>query len=276
MWVWLCAMPCIVLNGEENQPAFSWVEIVGIAVFLCGFILQISADLHKFHFRGGCGGDPHRGRFLKSGCWSCSRHPNYCGELLIWWGIYIISIRPFVEAPWINIGWLALMLASPAFTTFLMVLGSGTLLSEQKFDTDYKLARPEEWRQYLANVPPMIPSFLYGGCLALPGSGSTAPASAAAAGEADGVIANDAESGTGASAPSSDTSTARRTLYSALPMPLKAIFCGEFPCYRAKATAKFKGAPADEVEDASASDGESITAAAESSAGYGSSPSASA
>ena len=274
MWVWLCAMPCIVLNGEENQPAFSWVEVVGIVVFAFGFILQISADLHKFHFRGGCGGDSHRGRFLKTGCWSCSRHPNYCGELLIWWGIYIMSIRPFIGAPWINLGWLALMLASPAFTTFLMVLGSGTLLSEQKFDTDYKLARPDEWRQYLANVPPIIPSFLYGGCLALPGPGIAA----AAAGEADGAIASDAEAGAGASALSASAApTAKRTLYSALPVPLKAVLCGEFPCYRAKETAKFKGAPgAEEVEGGSASDGESITAGAASPADYGSSPTSSA
>mgnify|MGYP006092041311 FL=1 len=228
-------MPCIVLNGEQVQPPLSWVEFVGLAVFLFGFGLQLCADLHKWVFRGGCGGDSHRGQFLKTGCWSCSRHPNYCGELLIWWGIWIVSVRPFVQAPWSNLAWLLLTLASPGFTTVLMLFGSGTLMSEQKFDTDYKLTRPEEWEQYLANVPPIIPSFLYCGCLPLPGQPSASAANGNA-NAADGPI------------DSSNATFGRRTVHSAVPGFVKCALCCELPCYRAKGDAKFKGG--DAVADA--------------------------
>jgi len=164
VWVWLCAMPCIVLNGEETQPELSWIDYVGVGVFVFGFGLQLIADLHKWSFRGGCGGDSHRGQFLKAGCWAFSRHPNYFGEILIWWGIWIMSLQAFLDPNELSrLAWLALTLLSPGFTSLLMLCGSGSLMSEKKFDTDYRYTRPDEWSSYLDQVPPMIPSFFFCG-----------------------------------------------------------------------------------------------------------------
>ena len=116
------------------------------------------------HFWCGCGGDSHRGEFLKTGLWSISRHPNYWGEMCIWWGIWLAAAWPFIldasDGNWAGL-FLILTLLSPLFTTFLMVFGSGTLISERKFDADYRASQYDEWHNYLQGTSPMTPCFGY-------------------------------------------------------------------------------------------------------------------
>jgi steroid 5-alpha reductase family enzyme len=61
----------------------------GLGIWLTGFIIESVADYQKSVFRS----DPaNKGRFIQSGIWKHSRHPNYFGEILVWWGVYVTSL----------------------------------------------------------------------------------------------------------------------------------------------------------------------------------------
>ena len=66
-----------------------------------GFVVQFVADVHKHRFRG----DPaNKGKLCRGGVWSWSRHPNYFGEILLWWGIFVCCTPVFDGPSPLNLG----------------------------------------------------------------------------------------------------------------------------------------------------------------------------
>ena len=107
-----CAMVVITSEAERGADVF---VIVGGVLWLAGFILEVIADRQKTAFRA----DPeNRGKFISSGLWAWSQHPNYFGEILLWSGIAIIAL-PELQ------GWNWLALVSPLFVYVLLVYVSG-------------------------------------------------------------------------------------------------------------------------------------------------------
>jgi hypothetical protein len=100
--------------------------------------------------------DPaHRGKVMNQGLWAYSRHPNYFGETLIWWGLFLIAL----STPY---GWWALI--SPVVITFLLLKVSGVTLLEKDI-----VERRPEYREYLETTSAFIPWFPKGGHLSLLG-----------------------------------------------------------------------------------------------------------
>lgn len=88
--VYLCLLPALhyIQFGGINL-----VTLLGFALCLCAATLQLVADvqLHRFQRQA-----KNRGQIIRHGVWRHARHPNYLGEILMWWGVFVVllSVRP--------------------------------------------------------------------------------------------------------------------------------------------------------------------------------------
>ena len=114
--------------------------IAGLLVFLAGFVIEVVADARLQAFRDQ---PSSRGRVLDTGLWRWSRHPNYFGEALLWWGFWLSA----VAHPW---GWATVF--APALMTFLLVKVSGVAL----LDAHLAATRPE-YAAYMRRTSGFIP-----------------------------------------------------------------------------------------------------------------------
>ncbi len=113
-----------VFNNQFNIYLFS----LGLLLWIIGFLFETIADIQLFNFK------KNKEKILKTGLWKYSRHPNYFGEVIIWWGIFFISFHSLYQL----IG-----IISPITITFLILKVSGIPLLEKKFEgikefEDYK------------------------------------------------------------------------------------------------------------------------------------------
>jgi steroid 5-alpha reductase family enzyme len=108
-------LPVSYLLGRSDPPAFGAWAAAGIAVWLAGLLIEAFADAQKSAFRAD---EANRGRFVASGLWRYSRHPNYFGEILVWWGLFLYAV-PFLH------GAAFAVVAGPLFITLLLLFGTG-------------------------------------------------------------------------------------------------------------------------------------------------------
>ncbi len=114
-------------------------DAAGMALWLAGFLFEVVGDRQLARFRA----DPaNRGRLMDRGLWSWSRHPNYFGEALMWWGLGLLAVG-------VPGGWAAL--AGPAVLTWLLTCVSGIPLLEGPRAGD------PEWEAYRARTSAFIP-----------------------------------------------------------------------------------------------------------------------
>ena len=117
----------------------------GAALWLFGFIIEVAADTQKSRFNA----DPaNQGRFINTGLWRWSRHPNYFGEIVLWVGIAVMA-WPVLQ------GWQMVTLASPLFVTVLLTWISGVRMLERR--ADRKWGDDPAWRAYKKATPVLIP-----------------------------------------------------------------------------------------------------------------------
>ena len=84
--VYLCMLPGVVFVKES---AWNVITVLGFIVCIAAATLQLAADLQMHRFRRRNTGS---GLIMRSGLWKYARHPNYFGEILMWWGVYIIML----------------------------------------------------------------------------------------------------------------------------------------------------------------------------------------
>ena len=106
-----------------GDSGFYWTDAVGLVIWVIGFYIEVDSDLKlKNHLANP---KPGAGKFCRSGWWKYSRHPNYFGEILMWWGIYIIACG-------VNYGYITIW--SCFLMTLLIRFVSGVPLgNEQKY-----------------------------------------------------------------------------------------------------------------------------------------------
>jgi len=108
-------------------------------------MFEVVADTQKSRFNT----DPaNKGKFIQSGLWSRSRHPNYFGEIVLWIGIAIIAV-PVLQ------GWQWIAMISPLFVTLLLTRVSGVPLLEKK--AGKKWGGQVDYEEYKKNTPVLIP-----------------------------------------------------------------------------------------------------------------------
>jgi steroid 5-alpha reductase family enzyme len=122
--VWLVMLPSIRLFARGARGAPLAASLPGFALWAIGFAIEIAADAQKAAFRR----DPaNAGRFIATGLWAWSRHPNYFGEALLWWGLFAAAAPSFR-------GWEFLTAMGPLGLTLLLLFVSGVPLLEKAAD----------------------------------------------------------------------------------------------------------------------------------------------
>mgnify|MGYP000188671636 CR=1 FL=1 len=144
LWVSFTAAAAWVAISSANPAPLDAFAVVGFLAWLAGFAIEVVADAQKSRFNA----DPaNKGRFIQSGLWSRSRHPNYFGEILLWIGVAVIAL-PVLQ------GWQWVALISPVFVTILLTRISGIPLLEQK--ADKKWGGQPDYEEYKKKTPVLI------------------------------------------------------------------------------------------------------------------------
>ncbi len=145
--VWLIMIPSTLYLTQETNQQLKPLNFIGIVIWLVGLVIEGIADAQKFKFKN----DPeNKGKWIEIGLWKYSRHPNYFGEILCWWGVFIYTISSLMR-------WEYLGIISPLYITFLLLFVSGVPTLEKKYDERYK--DNEEYWDYKENTSVLIPWF---------------------------------------------------------------------------------------------------------------------
>lgn len=153
LWVWLVSLPVVYVNSLSQEPDFpTAADIAGVAMIAVGIIFETGADIYKFRFKLG---PESRGRHPTGCFFAVSRHPNYFGEILIWWGTFVAASSTFVSGN--ELGFISLL--SPIFSMLILLFLSGIPSGEGQAQTKYMKtpALAKEYRDYRARTPPLIP-----------------------------------------------------------------------------------------------------------------------
>jgi steroid 5-alpha reductase family enzyme len=145
LWVTLTLAAALVAITTTNKKELDLFALLGFLVWAFGFAFEVIADSQKSRFNAN---PENKGRFIQTGLWSRSRHPNYFGEIVLWVGVAIIAL-PVLQ------GWQWVALISPVFVTLLLTRVSGIPLLEKK--ADKKWGGQEEYESYKKRTPVLIP-----------------------------------------------------------------------------------------------------------------------
>ncbi len=137
--LWLISLPLQVAMTAPAPADLTVLAGAGAALWAVGLFCEAVGDVQLTRFRA----DPQsRGKVLDTGLWRYTRHPNYFGDALLWWGLSGFALATGA--------WWALF--APALMTFLLLRVSGVTLLERTL----VLRRPE-YRAYVARTSAFIP-----------------------------------------------------------------------------------------------------------------------
>jgi len=150
VWVFSTLLPTLIVNSKDSKKddtvdSVTTQDRFGWAMWVTGFLIESIADYQKSQFKS----DPmNNGKFINSGLWSISRHPNYFGEILMWSGIYLSSTSVLK-------GWEHVSIISPLLLTYLLTRVSGIPLLERaglkRWGDD------PEYQEYIKNTAKLVP-----------------------------------------------------------------------------------------------------------------------
>ena len=145
LWVTFTAGAALTAISSNNRVSFGGIGIIGLFVWVSGFTIEVRSDRQKSKFNS----DPNnKDKFINTGLWSKSRHPNYFGEILLWCGVALIAL-PVLE------GTQLFTLVSPVFVYILLTRGSGVPLLEKKADETW--GGNPEYEEYKNSTPVLFP-----------------------------------------------------------------------------------------------------------------------
>lgn len=153
LWAWVVSLPVIFVASDPASPPLDAHDGVGIAMWGVGFILEVWSDLVKHAFRSN---KANGGKVCDVGPWGWSRHPNFFGEVLMWWGLFLMGV-PVYKASASSWGYASL--ASPLLTLFLLLFVSGMPTAEGVNQRRFLAtqASKEAFLAYRGRTSPLVP-----------------------------------------------------------------------------------------------------------------------
>ena len=137
--LWIVSAPLLAAVTSSRPPGWTWLDTLGTALFAAGFLFEAVGDLQLARFKS----DPdHRGEVFDRGLWRYTRHPNYFGDALLWWGFAAFGLA--TGAWWTVVG--------PALMTFLLMRVSGVTLLEKDLSD-----RKPGYREYVEKTSAFFP-----------------------------------------------------------------------------------------------------------------------
>ena len=140
--VFIILIPSLLLFNTKTK--ITPITITGIIIFLIGFFTETIADIQKYNFN-----KKHKNKFITTGLWKYSRHPNYFGEILVWIGIYFLAFSSISTPQKIY------AIISPAFIIILLTLVSGIPILEK--NADKRWGKQEQYQNYKKKTSILIP-----------------------------------------------------------------------------------------------------------------------
>ena len=141
MWVSICSMCVITGISSSEGLVLNPLFYLGFILFVIGFSIEVIADHQKTVFRAI---KENKDKFISTGLWSKSQHPNYFGEILLWSSIAIMSFSSLSGTQYLT-------MISPIFTYVLLVHISGVRMLDDMGNK--KWGHLEEYKQYKQNTP---------------------------------------------------------------------------------------------------------------------------
>ena len=136
--MWVVSLPIQV--AVHAAAGTGWLTFLGSAVWLVGFLFESVGDWQMARFKA----DPqNRGKVMDRGLWRYTRHPNYFGDFLVWWGLYLVAAE---ASSW----WWTIV--SPLLMSFLLLRVSGVRLLENSLNS-----RLGGYQQYVAQTSAFFP-----------------------------------------------------------------------------------------------------------------------
>jgi steroid 5-alpha reductase family enzyme len=138
--MWIISLPVQLAQMSREPANLTWLDYLGLALWLIGISFEAIGDLQLARFKA----DPsNKGKVMDRGLWAYTRHPNYFGDALLWWGFFLIALAT-------PRGWLTLV--SPIIMTTLLMKVSGVALLEKTLVK----TRPE-YRDYVQRTSAFFP-----------------------------------------------------------------------------------------------------------------------
>jgi steroid 5-alpha reductase family enzyme len=137
--MWIVSLPVQAAQAATAPDALTWVDGLGVVLWLVGFSFEVVGDWQLRRFKG----DPdNKGRVMDRGLWRYTRHPNYFGDAALWWGLGVIALSAR--------GWWSL--AGPLVMTVLLLRVSGVPLLERRMQR----TRPD-YEEYARRTSAFVP-----------------------------------------------------------------------------------------------------------------------
>ena len=135
---WIVSLPIYFAIVSLSPASLTMLDYLGVLLFLSGLVFESVADEHLRRFRAD---RANRGKVLETGLWRYTRHPNYFGEAVLWWGFGVIGVAT---------GGLPGLLG-PTILTYLLIYVSGVALLEST------LIEKPGYIQYVGRTPAFLP-----------------------------------------------------------------------------------------------------------------------
>ena len=145
LWVSFTAAAALAAISSKDKVDLEIVGVVGLIIWAAGFAIEIIADSQKKKFKAN---PKNINKFIDEGLWARSRHPNYFGEILLWFGVSVIAF-PVLQ------GAQLFTLISPIFVYILLTKGSGIPILERR--ADKKWGGMPEYEEYKNSTPILVP-----------------------------------------------------------------------------------------------------------------------
>ena len=143
LWIFFTSLAAIIVILSPQNQEFGLIQWTGLILWVIGFFIEVLSDNQKMDFKS-----KNMPGFISTGMWSISRHPNYLGEVLLWLGIFIISLTYLTQLSYIAI-------LSPILVFIMLRFVSGIPQLEKRAEKSW--GDKKEYKDYIKKTPIIFP-----------------------------------------------------------------------------------------------------------------------